>query len=69
MKPVKFQDPFARHTHAHEDERFYVVRGSFNMEFRDQAEGPASRTVTPQADDLIVVPRGHRTPACGGRGG
>ncbi len=55
VKLVKFQGPFVWHSHEHEDELFYVVRGSFNMEFRD-------RTVTLQAGDLIVVPRGteHR---------
>lgn len=55
VKLVKFQGPFVWHSHAQEDELFYVVRGSFNMEFRD-------RTVTLGAGDLIVVPRGveHR---------
>lgn len=55
VKLVKFQGPFVWHSHEHEDELFYVVRGSFNMEFRD-------RTVTLQAGDMIVVPRGteHR---------
>lgn len=62
VKLVKFQGPFVWHSHEHEDELFYVVRGSFNMEFRDPAEGQASRTVTLQAGDMIVVPRGteHR---------
>ncbi len=55
VKLVKFQGPFVWHSHAHEDELFLVVRGSFAMEFRD-------RTVTLAAGDLIVVPRGveHR---------
>jgi mannose-6-phosphate isomerase-like protein (cupin superfamily) len=55
VKLVKFQGPFVWHSHEHEDELFYVVRGSFNMEFRD-------RTVTLHAGDMIVVPRGteHR---------
>jgi len=55
VKLVKFQGPFVWHSHEHEDELFYVVRGSFNMEFPD-------RTVTLQAGDMIVVPRGieHR---------
>lgn len=55
VKLVKFRGPFVWHAHEHEDELFYVVRGSFNMEFRD-------RTVALQAGDLIVVPRGteHR---------
>lgn len=55
VKLVKFRGPFVWHAHEHEDELFYVVRGAFNMEFRD-------RTVALQAGDLIVVPRGteHR---------
>ena len=55
VKLVKFQGPFVWHQHACEDELFYVVRGSFQMEFRD-------RTVELQAGDMIVVPRGteHR---------
>lgn len=55
VKLVKFQGPFVWHAHEHEDELFYVVRGSFNMEFRD-------RLVALQAGDMIVVPRGieHR---------
>ena len=55
VKLVKFQGPFVWHSHEHEDELFFVVRGAFNMEFRD-------RTVELKAGDLIVVPRGveHR---------
>ena len=55
VKLVKFQGPFVWHAHEHEDELFYVVRGSFKMEFRD-------RIVALQAGDMIVVPRGteHR---------
>lgn len=55
VKLAKFKGPFVWHQHEHEDELFYVVRGSFNMEFRD-------RTVELQVGDIIVVPRGveHR---------
>jgi mannose-6-phosphate isomerase-like protein (cupin superfamily) len=55
VKLVKFQGPFVWHQHEHEDELFYVVRGSFTMEFRD-------RVVELNAGDLLVVPRGteHR---------
>ena len=55
VKLVKFQGPFVWHSHEHEDELFYVVRGFFNMEFRD-------RTVVLKTGDLLVVPRGveHR---------
>ena len=55
VKLVKFQGPFVWHSHEHEDELFYVVRGAFRMEFRDP-------TVELQTGDLLVVPRGveHR---------
>lgn len=55
VKLVKFRGPFVWHSHEHEDELFYVVRGSFSMEFRDH-------TVELRTGDLIVVPRGveHR---------
>ena len=55
VKLVKFQGPFVWHHHAEEDELFLVVRGSFDMEFRD-------RTVALSAGELLVVPRGveHR---------
>ena len=62
VKLVKFRGPFVWHQHEHEDELFYVVNGEFRMEFRDRAEGPASRTVALHTGDLLVVPRGteHR---------
>jgi mannose-6-phosphate isomerase-like protein (cupin superfamily) len=55
VKLVKFQGEFVWHQHEHEDELFYVVRGSFRMEFRDRA-------VELSEGELLVVPRGveHR---------
>jgi mannose-6-phosphate isomerase-like protein (cupin superfamily) len=55
VKLVKFQGEFVWHQHEHEDELFYVVRGSFRMEFRE-------RSVDLRAGEMIVVPRGveHR---------
>ena len=55
IKLVKFQGPFVWHHHDHEDEMFYVVKGSFDMEFRD-------KTVTINEGEFIIVPRGveHR---------
>jgi mannose-6-phosphate isomerase-like protein (cupin superfamily) len=55
VKLVKFQGEFVWHSHDQEDELFYVVRGSFRMEFRDRA-------VELRAGDFLVVPRGveHR---------
>jgi mannose-6-phosphate isomerase-like protein (cupin superfamily) len=62
VKLVKIKGGFVWHHHAHEDELFLVVAGSFRMEFRDRAEGPASRTVVLREGEMIVVPRGveHR---------
>lgn len=62
VKLVKFRGEFVWHHHEHEDELFLVVRGSFRMEFRDSAEGRASRSVDLHEGELLVVPRGveHR---------
>ena len=55
VKLVKFRGEFVWHSHEHEDELFYVVNGSFQMQFRD-------RTVELREGDMLVVPRGveHR---------
>ena len=55
VKLVKFQGPFVWHSHEHEDELFYVVKGQFRMELRDQ-------TIELNEGEMIVVPRGveHR---------
>ena len=55
VKLVKILGEFVWHHHDEEDELFYVVKGSFRMEFRD-------RSVTIEQGDFIVVPRGieHR---------
>jgi mannose-6-phosphate isomerase-like protein (cupin superfamily) len=55
VKLVKFRGEFVWHSHEHEDELFYVVRGSFKMELRD-------RTVELREGEMFVVPRGveHR---------
>jgi len=55
VKLVKFQGEFIWHHHENEDELFYVVKGSFDMELRDQ-------TITLHAGEFFVVPRGveHR---------
>src|SRR5215204_7651014 len=55
VKLVKFKGPFVWHQHDNEDELFYVVKGSFNMEFRD-------KTITINEGEFIIVPRGveHR---------
>lgn len=55
VKLVKFKGPFTWHHHEQEDELFYVVKGSFDMEFRD-------KTVTINEGEFIIVPKGveHR---------
>jgi mannose-6-phosphate isomerase-like protein (cupin superfamily) len=55
VKLVKFQGEFVWHSHADEDEMFFVLDGSFRMELRD-------RTVDLSPGDFIVIPRGveHR---------
>ena len=55
VKLVKFKGPFTWHHHDHEDELFYVVKGSFDMELRD-------KTITINEGEFIIIPRGveHR---------
>ena len=55
VKVAKIQGAFDWHSHADEDELFYVLEGAFRMEFRD-------RTVALSSGQMIVVPRGveHR---------
>ena len=55
VKLVKFQGEFVWHKHDDEDELFYVLDGSFKMEFRDN-------TVEINQNEFLVVPRGieHR---------
>ena len=55
VKLVKFKGPFVWHHHEHEDELFFVVKGNFEMEFRD-------KSVTINEGEFIIVPKGveHR---------
>ncbi len=55
VKLAKIKGEFVRHSHAHEDEMFLVVKGWFNMEFRD-------KVVRLEEGEMIIVPRGveHR---------
>lgn len=55
VKLVKFQGEFVWHKHEDEDEMFYVVKGKFNMEFRD-------KVVELNTNEFLIVPRGveHR---------
>jgi mannose-6-phosphate isomerase-like protein (cupin superfamily) len=51
VKLVKFKGDFTWHHHEHEDELFYVVKGSFVMKLR---EGD----VTIREGEFFIVPRG-----------
>jgi mannose-6-phosphate isomerase-like protein (cupin superfamily) len=51
VKLVKFQGEFVWHKHDHEDELFYVVKGKFQMLFRD-------KTVEIKEHEFLIVPRG-----------
>ena len=51
VKLVKFKDEFVWHKHDNEDEMFYVLKGKFNMEYRD-------KTVEINENEFIIVPRG-----------
>jgi len=55
VKLVKFKGPFVWHHHDNEDELFYVVKGSFDMELENEI-------VTLHQGEFIIVPRGaeHR---------
>jgi mannose-6-phosphate isomerase-like protein (cupin superfamily) len=55
VKLVKIRGEFVWHHHEHEDELFLVLRGSFEMHYRDRIE-------TLREGEMVVVPRGveHR---------
>jgi mannose-6-phosphate isomerase-like protein (cupin superfamily) len=55
VKLVKFEGAFVWHHHEQEDEMFFVVKGSFNMELRD-------KTVVLNEGEFFIVPKGveHR---------
>ncbi|MCF8450909.1 MAG: cupin domain-containing protein [Taibaiella sp.] len=55
VKLAKFKGEFVWHKHDDEDELFYVLEGSFCMQFRD-------KNVALNKGDMLVVPRGveHR---------
>jgi len=51
VKLVKFQGEFIWHKHDHEDELFYVLKGSFDMHFRD-------KVVTLLENEFLIIPKG-----------
>ena len=48
---AKIQGEFVWHSHEHEDELFYVQKGTLEMHFRDRVE-------IVQEGEIIVVPKG-----------
>ncbi|HLY19843.1 MAG TPA: cupin domain-containing protein [Bryobacteraceae bacterium] len=59
VKLVKFQGEFVWHHHESEDEMFFVVCGSFRMDYRD---GGQERAIHLHEGEFLIVPRGveHR---------
>jgi mannose-6-phosphate isomerase-like protein (cupin superfamily) len=51
VRLAKFQGEFVWHQHEREDELFLVMRGSFDMQFRDHVE-------TLNEGEFVIVPRG-----------
>lgn len=51
VKLAKLKGAFVWHKHDHEDELFFVVKGSFKMEYRD-------RTVLVNENEFLIVPKG-----------
>jgi len=52
---IKFKGIFPWYKHEKEDELFFVVKGDFNMEFRD-------RTVHLKKQEFLIVPKGTEHP-------
>jgi len=61
VRLVKVEGEFIWHRHDETDELFLILEGELDMEFRD-------RTVTLQAGELIVVPKGTEHRPCARRG-
>lgn len=55
VKLAKLKGEFIWHKHDQEDELFFVIKGSFKMEYRD-------RTVVVNENEFLIVPKGveHR---------
>lgn len=55
VKLVKAKGAFDWHKHDHEDELFFVIRGEFDMQLRNEV-------INVKAGEFIIIPRGieHR---------
>jgi mannose-6-phosphate isomerase-like protein (cupin superfamily) len=57
VKLVKFQGEFVWHTHDNEDELFFVVKGSFQMQYKDHHHDTV-HILNVGEGEMIIVPRG-----------
>jgi mannose-6-phosphate isomerase-like protein (cupin superfamily) len=62
VKLVKLQGEFVWHHHAHEDEMFLVVHGSFQMDYRDPDGREHSMHI--HESEFVIVPRGTEHRPC-----
>lgn len=55
VKLAKIKGDFIWHSHEHEDELFWVIKGTLHLDFRD-------KSVSLQEGEFIIVPKGveHR---------
>ena len=51
VKLARLKGEFIWHSHAYEDEMFFIVKGELSIEFRD-------KTVHLKENECIIVPRG-----------
>ncbi len=51
VKLAKIQGEFVWHDHKDEDELFYIVKGTLDIEFRD-------KKVTLNEGEMLIIPRG-----------
>lgn len=51
VKIAKLEGEFVWHAHAHEDELFYIIKGSLQIEFRD-------KDITLNEGEMLVIPKG-----------
>ncbi len=58
VKLVKVKGEFVWHHHEHEDELFYVIRGSFDMHLRSDNNPVSEEVITIFPGEFIIIPRG-----------
>ena len=58
VKLVKFKGEFVWHHHEHEDELFYVIRGSFDMHLRPDNHPDMEEVITLNPGEFIIIHSG-----------